>query len=78
MSKTNRTAMTSDPLRSTFISPAFCHSKTAHMFGRVDKEGQVRELEPYQVRTLDEYIDIENLNQEMIQSYSSLGNSHIN
>ena len=64
------------PEMKSFISPAFEHEKMTNMFGDINKEGNIRVLEPYQVRTLDEYIDIDNLNQEFIQTTSFSGKSN--
>jgi hypothetical protein len=63
----------STKMKKRFISPAFAHAKLSKLFGTVNKDGKERVLEPYQVRTLDEYIDFDNLNQELRQSQTSLG-----
>ena len=62
---------TVEPIKTTFISPAFEHANTKNMFGSVNKDGKVRVLYPYQVQTLDMYIDMDNINQEILKSQSS-------
>jgi hypothetical protein len=71
MSKKTGFTQVSDPGLRSFISPAFVHVENINMFGGVNKDGQARVLEPYQLRTLDEYIDLDNLNQELLQNCSS-------
>ena len=63
-----------NPLKRKFISPAFTHSKSGSMFGRVNKDGMVTEIEPYQSRPLNEYIDIESLSQQLNQGFPSNAN----
>ena len=70
MKRTSTSLHQLDPLKKKFISPAFTHSKSAYMFGRVNKDGIITEVEPYQSRPLNEYIDIENLSQQLNQGLS--------
>lgn len=75
MKKTSVTSLNKlNPLKKKSLNPVFSHSKSGHMFGRVNKDGKITEIEPYQSRPLNEYIDIECLSQQLNQGLPNTEN----